>query len=130
MHGDVCVAACAPMYVAGVAWTMVYDTLYAHQDKKDDVKIGLKSTAITFGENTKPILHGFTAVFGAGLATTGMMTDMAWPYYLGVAASSAHLVWQVQTADLDDPENLAVRFKSNQGVGAGVLASIVAGQIF
>jgi 4-hydroxybenzoate polyprenyltransferase len=129
-YGDVNLAACAPLYVSGIAWTMVYDTLYAWQDKKDDETIGMKSTAITFGENTKPILHAFTAVFGTGLAMTGMATDMSLPYYLGIAASTSHLVWQVHTADFDDVDNLSYRFRSNQVVGAGVLASVVVGNFF
>jgi len=60
VRGDVDWSVVAPLYASGVAWTLVYDTLYAHQDKKDDVKLGLKSTALTFGEDgTKPILTAF-----------------------------------------------------------------------
>ena len=61
-----------PMYAGAVCWTIVYDTIYAHQDKRDDEKLGLKSTAILFGERTKPILTCFAAAFGGGLATSGV----------------------------------------------------------
>jgi 4-hydroxybenzoate polyprenyl transferase len=61
-----------PLYVAGIAWTVVYDTLYAHQDKKDDRKLGLKSTALTFGDTwTKPILTGCAAVTWGGWMLAG-----------------------------------------------------------
>ncbi|CAD6992812.1 unnamed protein product [Ceratitis capitata] len=45
--------ACLPLYLSGICWTIVYDTIYAHQDKFDDIQIGVKSTALRFGENTK-----------------------------------------------------------------------------
>ncbi|KAG2605759.1 hypothetical protein PVAP13_4NG219900 [Panicum virgatum] len=60
-----------PMYFAGICWTLVYDTIYAHQDKKDDFKAGVKSTAITFGDNTKYWLSGFGAACITSLALTG-----------------------------------------------------------
>ncbi|KAF9279612.1 DEAD (Asp-Glu-Ala-Asp) box polypeptide 59 [Linnemannia elongata] len=49
-----------PLYASGVCWTLVYDTIYAHQDKKDDVKIGVKSTALRFGEKTPEFLAAFS----------------------------------------------------------------------
>ena len=47
------------LYLGGIAWTLHYDTIYAHQDKEDDALIGVKSTARLFGDRTKPILRGF-----------------------------------------------------------------------
>ena len=54
-----------PLYLSGVTWTLVYDTIYANQDKEDDAKLGLKSTALTFGSDPirhKQILHGFAGL--------------------------------------------------------------------
>lgn len=48
-----------PLYLGGVCWTLVYDTIYAHQDKADDWGAGVKSTALLFGQNTRPWLSGF-----------------------------------------------------------------------
>lgn len=62
MHGGVDWAVVAPLYAACVSWTMVYDTIYAHQDKTDDVRVGVKSTALLFGERTPLVLNGFSAV--------------------------------------------------------------------
>jgi 4-hydroxybenzoate polyprenyltransferase len=53
-----------PLYVAGIAWTLVYDTIYAHQDKVDDVTVGVKSTALLFGDKTKQYLTVFAIIFG------------------------------------------------------------------
>ncbi|GMH67104.1 hypothetical protein TL16_g04592 [Triparma laevis f. inornata] len=116
---------CLPMYLGGVGWTMVYDTLYAHQDKKDDERIGLKSTALTFG-NSKTPLYAFASLFTTGLTLSGSLASMALPYYLGVAAGSGHVFWQIYTADFEDGENLGERFKSNQIVGGVVSAGAVA----
>jgi 4-hydroxybenzoate polyprenyltransferase len=110
---------------------LIYDTLYAHQDKDDDKKLGLKSTALTFGsERTKPILYTSAALFFTGLCASGYAVDMGMPFYLGNAAATGYLGWIIKTADLDDPENLAYRFKANNQVGAIVTASVVAGTLF
>ncbi|KAG8906026.1 Para-hydroxybenzoate--polyprenyltransferase, mitochondrial precursor (PHB:polyprenyltransferase) [Tulasnella sp. 403] len=54
-------AVCAPLYAGSICWTLVYDTVYAHQDKTDDVKVGIRSTALLFGERTLPVLSAFSA---------------------------------------------------------------------
>ena len=119
-----------PLYGGGIAWTMVYDTLYAHQDKQDDTKLGLKSTALYFAENTKPILVGFSALATGSWIAAGYNVGYMEPYYyLGCGAAGAHLLWQVATADLENPKNLAERFKSNATVGAIMFASCIAGNI-
>jgi len=119
-----------PLYGGGVAWTLVYDTLYAHQDKQDDSKLGLKSTALYFAENTKPILVGFSALATGSWIAAGYNVGYMEPYYyLGCGAAGAHLLWQVTTADLENPKNLAERFKSNTTVGAIMFASCIAGNI-
>jgi 4-hydroxybenzoate polyprenyltransferase len=119
-----------PLYAGGVAWTLVYDTLYAHQDKSDDAKLGLKSTALYFGEHTKPILLGFSSLATASWMLAGYNLGFDQPfYYIGCGGAGAHLFWQVLSADLDDPKNLAERFKSNSVTGAIIFGSCVAGNI-
>jgi 4-hydroxybenzoate polyprenyltransferase len=127
----------APLYLSGVTWTLVYDTIYANQDKVDDAKLGLKSTALTFGSDPdqhKKILHGLAALtylqwLAVGCNCPHDMLSLA-PYGLGVSVAYGHLLWQIQTAQLDDPQNLAQRFRSNTHVGAIVFASIIAGKLF
>ena len=129
-HGSLEFSSILPLYGGGIAWTLVYDTLYAHQDKTDDAKLGLRSTALHFGESTKPILMGFSTLAAGSWMLAGYNLGYVEPYYyLGCGAAGAHLFWQVATADLNDPKNLADRFKSNTTVGAIIFASCIAGNI-
>lgn len=129
VHGACAWPVVLPLYAGGVAWTIVYDTLYAHQDKRDDAQIGVRSTALLFGANTKPILNAFAAASVAGLGAAGYAAGLDWPFYVGLMGGAGHLAWQVNTADLDDPVNLQQRFGSNKWFGALMFASIVAGKV-
>ncbi|TQD84536.1 hypothetical protein C1H46_029924 [Malus baccata] len=60
-----------PLYFSAVCWTLVYDTIYAHQDKEDDLKVGVKSTALKFGDSTKKWITGFGIVCLSSLALSG-----------------------------------------------------------
>ncbi|KAA0149602.1 hypothetical protein FNF29_05814 [Cafeteria roenbergensis] len=130
VHGLDGIGAAVPLWAAGACWTMVYDTIYAHQDTTDDAKLGLGSTALLFGrERTKPVLSGFALAF-AGLAEAAVVTQgLGWPAHAGIAAATGHMLWQVWSADFDDRWNLTNRFVSNQAVGAVVLAGLVAGRL-
>mmetsp|Transcript_36963 Transcript_36963/g.115776 ORF Transcript_36963/g.115776 Transcript_36963/m.115776 type:complete len:119 (-) Transcript_36963:61-417(-) len=114
---------------------MVYDTLYGHQDKNDDKRLGLKSTALTFGDNgTKPVLTGFAAAAVAGVGLAGYNAGLgfvpeALPFYASLGAFATHLGWQIQTADLSDPDNLLARFKSNGNFAPVLLAGIAASKL-
>jgi 4-hydroxybenzoate polyprenyltransferase len=107
-------------------WTIGYDTIYAHQDKEDDLALGLKSTAIRFGDQTKPWLSGLYLgalvlwSIAAMLAGGGLMTA------LGLAFAGLLLTWQVATLDMADPANCLARFKSNRFVGWLVFAGLIA----
>jgi len=105
------------LYAAGIAWTLGYDTIYAHQDKEDDVLVGVKSTALKFGAATKPWLSGFFALSVLLMAVTAASAGLAWPAYLGIALAALHFVWQTATLEIDDPGNCLTRFKSNRFVG-------------
>lgn len=59
--GTVDLPATMPLYLSAVCWTLVYDTIYAHMDRRDDEAAGIKSTARLFGEHTKPVLAGVHA---------------------------------------------------------------------
>jgi 4-hydroxybenzoate polyprenyltransferase len=70
-------------------------TMCCLQDKADDILVGVKSTALRLGDNTKPWLAGFTTFISAGLTATGYLCDQTWPFYLGVTYVTAHLAHQV-----------------------------------
>jgi len=133
-HGSVDPHVVLPLYGSGVTWTLVYDTIYAHQDKVDDAKLGLNSTALTFGESDdgqKRILYGLATATWLQWLLVGYQSELALvPYGAGVSAAYGHLLWQIRTADFDDPDNLVARFRSNGAVGALVFASLTAGRYF
>jgi 4-hydroxybenzoate polyprenyltransferase len=119
-----------PLYLGSICWTVIYDTLYAHQDTLDDAKLGLKSTALWMGERgTAPILSLLVCVMAISWISAGVAAGLGTPFFLAVSAASAHSLWQVQTAVLSDPQNLAKRFKSNTIVGWIILAGIVTAKL-
>lgn len=108
-----------PLYAGSIAWTIVYDTIYAHQDKVDDVKAGVKSTALLFAERSRPILTAFSASFVSLLALSGYLNAQGPAFYaLSVGGAAAHLAWQLKNADLDSRESCWEMFKSNRDLGA------------
>lgn len=127
VHGSASWEHVLPLYGGGVCWTLVYDTLYGHQDKADDKLLGIKSTALLFGDHTKPILAGFGAASMGLIGAAGYAAGLSWPFYVGSAAAAGHLARQIGSADLDDPKGLFAIFRSNQEFGALILASIVCG---
>ncbi len=113
------------LYAAAVAWTIGYDTIYAHQDKEDDVLMGLKSTALRFGTNTPLWLSLFFGITIGGIAFSGWLVGAGAIFYCGLVAASAHLIWQVATLDINDSQNCLDRFRSNHGFGAIVFLALV-----
>jgi len=117
------------LYAAGILWTMGYDTIYAHQDKEDDVLIGVKSTALKFGAATGSWLAAFYGGTITLLAAAGVHAALHPVYFAGLAVAALHLVWQVRSLDLDDAKMCLARFKSNRDFGLIVLAAIIAGRL-
>ncbi|KAK9715905.1 hypothetical protein RND81_06G197800 [Saponaria officinalis] len=118
-----------PLYASGICWTLVYDTIYAHQDKDDDLKVGMKSTALRFGDSTKEWISGFGFLCISGLALSGYNADLAWPYYTCLAASSGQLAWQIYTLDCSNRADCNRKFVSNKWFGALIFSGIVFGRL-
>jgi 4-hydroxybenzoate polyprenyltransferase len=115
------------LYVGGVFWTIGYDTIYAHQDKEDDIRIGVKSSAIALGVNTRPWLFGF---YGAALllwSAAGHAAGLGAMFWVGLAAAAVQLAWQAARVATEDPADCLRKFRSNRYVGWLLLAGIVAG---
>ena len=120
------------LYFAGIAWTLFYDTIYAHQDREDDALIGVKSTARLFGDATKKWLFGFQvlAVMLMALAVIVAMAPLKAPVPLLMALVGSwgfgmHLMWQLKRLDINDGENCLHLFRSNRD--AGLIASALLG---
>ncbi len=116
-------------YAAGLAWTLGYDTVYAHQDKADDAIVGVKSTALKFGEKSPLYVFWFYMVTAALLYVAGMMIDVQWPFYLIWALATFHLISQVIAWNMNDPASCLAVFKSNRNFGLIVMAAFALGFI-
>ncbi|KAF2399135.1 4-hydroxybenzoate polyprenyl transferase [Trichodelitschia bisporula] len=96
-HSALVAAAC--LYSSNIAWTMLYDMIYAHMDIKDDVKAGIKSIALAHEDNTKPVLVGLGAVQIALLAGAGAAVGAGPIFYIGscggAALTLATMIWKV-----------------------------------
>jgi 4-hydroxybenzoate polyprenyltransferase len=115
------------LYVGGVFWTLGYDTIYAHQDKEDDIRIGVKSSAIALGAHTRPWLFAF---YGAALllwSAAGHTAGLGAMFWVGLAAAAVQMAWQAARVSTDDPADCLSKFRSNRAVGWLVLAGIVCG---
>jgi 4-hydroxybenzoate polyprenyltransferase len=116
------------LYAGGICWTLGYDTIYAHQDKEDDIVVGVKSSALKLGDKTKPFL---IAVFAGAVllwAAAGAAAGLSWPFYLMLAPVALHFAWQVATLDTEAPFNCLARFKSNRDAGLLLLLAILTSQ--
>ncbi|XP_037449162.1 4-hydroxybenzoate polyprenyltransferase, mitochondrial isoform X1 [Triticum dicoccoides] len=129
IRGSLDPAVILPLYTAGICWTLVYDTIYAHQDKEDDLKVGVKSTALRFGDSTKQWISAFGAASIGSLALSGYNAELAWPYYPLLTAGAAHLAWQISTVDLSDRADCNRKFVSNKWFGALVSSGILLGRL-
>ena len=113
------------MYIGSICWVIGYDTIYAHQDREDDALVGVRSTARLFGDKTKPALimlySGTLSLFVIAFFTA----QASWPAYLGLVIGSGHMIWQIRTLNIDDPDNCLALFKSNTTFGWIVFAGLV-----
>ncbi len=112
------------LYLAGIFWTIGYDTIYAHQDKDDDIMIGLKSTAILFGSKTKiwlSILYGLTSIC---FTTAGLLSGLGSSFIILMAIVALHFFWQIAKLKLDDVDLCLALFKSNILLG-GIMTGIL-----
>ncbi|MCV6823193.1 MULTISPECIES: 4-hydroxybenzoate octaprenyltransferase [Halocynthiibacter] len=112
------------LFLAGITWTLFYDTIYAHQDKEDDALIGVKSTARLFGDNTLPALRYFlmltVALMGFAIVLTmaghnnilSLVIALGGPWAFGW-----HMTWQMKQFDADEPDSCLRVFRSNRDAG-------------
>jgi len=114
------------LYVGAIAWTIGYDTIYAHQDKEDDALVGVRSTARLFGKNTKIWLVLFYGLFAAMALAAFWLSGVAWPAYAGLALAVVMLGWQIRVIDIDDADQCLALFKANSRVGLIVFLGLSA----
>jgi 4-hydroxybenzoate polyprenyltransferase len=115
------------MWAGAIAWQIGYDTVYAYVDVKDDTRLGLKSTAILFGERGKRIIGLFYASTIAAWSVGGWLSGMSLPYAFGMLVIAAHLAWQVRRIDLARPDVNYRLFLANILTGLLLAASSLVG---
>lgn len=114
-----------PLYVGCIAWTLLYDTIYALQDAADDVKVGIRSVALHAGSSIKRYLAAFAVVSLAGLSLAGLAHGgLSYGYFGGLVATAAHFAWQIRTLVPGSAADAARKFASNKWVGAFLLAGL------
>jgi len=118
------------LYLAGIAWTLVYDTIYAYQDVADDRIVGIRSTARRFGDEPRPWLVAFAFLMLIFLCISLSMTGVGAIAYLGVVGTGLHLLWQIVFFDPGNPKDCLAKFRANRWIGWIVLAGLVLSPLF
>ena len=118
------------IYVITVIWSVIYDTMYAMVDREDDLKIGVKSTAILFGEADRLILFGLQGMMFIGLLLLGQQTAMVFPYYIFVSIAAGFALYQQFLIRHRQPAACFKAFLNNNWLGAAIFIGIALNYIY
>jgi 4-hydroxybenzoate polyprenyltransferase len=110
------------IYLAAIAWTIGYDTIYALQDIEDDEIAGIKSSARLFGAQVRPAIALCYAVAVMSAAGALALAGAGWAAFLGLALFALHLGWQVARIDRGDGQLALALFRSNRDAGLVLFA--------
>ncbi|MEA3242849.1 MAG: 4-hydroxybenzoate octaprenyltransferase [Pseudomonadota bacterium] len=113
------------LFVATVLWATVYDTMYGMVDREDDIKIGVKSTAVLFGEADRTIIAIIQLLFLGALLLIGQAADLGGYYYFGVLLAAALSIYQQYLIRNREPEYCFQAFLNNNWLGAAVFSGLV-----
>lgn len=117
------------MWAGAVAWQIAYDAIYGYIDMEDDLKLGLKSAAIRFGDKGRQWLSGFYALSIVLWVAAGYGMDMHWSYFVVMAAIALHFVWQMVQFDPARREQGLPLFKANMTVGVLLIVAALVGTL-
>jgi 4-hydroxybenzoate polyprenyltransferase len=112
------------LFCTALMWTIAYDTFYGMVDRADDLRVGIRSTAILFGEADRAITGILQALVLLGLLLVGHKFQMGWPFNLGLTAAAGLFVWQQYLIRSREPDLCLRAFLNNQWVGMAVFAGI------
>ncbi|HEC04779.1 MAG TPA: 4-hydroxybenzoate octaprenyltransferase, partial [Thiothrix sp.] len=113
------------IFVATVLWTIAYDTMYALTDKPDDLKIGVKSTAILFGEKNRLIIGVFQLLMLFTLLSVGLLSGLGGAYYSALIVSAVFMGYQHYLLSQSETENGLPAFLNNNWVGMIIFMGIL-----
>ena len=117
------------LWAAAFLWILGYDTIYAHQDRADDAMVGIGSTALHWGERTRPFLAACYAGVVALLVAAGVMAGLSWLFLPAMLLPAGLLARQVVTLDIHDPARCLRLFQSNRDVGLAVALAFLVGRL-
>lgn len=112
------------MLVANIAWSLAYDTEYAMVDRPDDLKIGICSSAITFGKYDVALIMFFYALMLALMAYVGALMQLTWIYYVGLVLAGLLILYHFILIKNREPARCFKAFLHNNWVGAAIFAGI------
>ncbi|MGN7678364.1 MAG: 4-hydroxybenzoate octaprenyltransferase [Anaplasma sp.] len=107
------------LYIGCIFWTTAYDTIYAHQDRRDDVLLGLGSTAITFGDDTRLYIRRLYTLTITMWVCAGLVSALGIAYYLFLLGIAGMFYYQYRESDFDSPSKCMYMFKIN--IYAGIV---------
>ncbi|NNL63005.1 MAG: 4-hydroxybenzoate octaprenyltransferase [Woeseiaceae bacterium] len=113
------------VFGAALIWAVIYDTFYAMVDREDDMKLGVKSTAILFGEADLFVIAGLQALMVAALALVGYRAELGFWYYASVMVAAALMAWHLWLARDREPADCFRAFLQNHYIGMIVFIGIV-----
>lgn len=117
------------MWLGAVTWQIAYDAIYGYIDMEDDLKLGLKSAAIRFGDQGKQWLGGFYAVTMVLWLWAGYAMGMSWVYFVVMTAIGVHLAWQIKQFDPQRRELGLPLFRANMTVGVLLVVAALGGTL-
>lgn len=115
------------LYLACIIWTLIYDTIYAFQDIEDDLKVGVKSSAIKFQQNPKIILTSLMSVMLVLIGLAGFLQNLAIHFYITLAIAFVYLGFIITHLDYSNQKQCLKGFKDNVAVGILILFAIILG---
>jgi 4-hydroxybenzoate polyprenyltransferase len=118
------------LYLSSVAWTIGYDTIYAHQDKEDDELIGVRSTARLFGDRTRQWLIGLYGATLVLMLLAFVFAGVGFAAYLGLLIATGMFARQIARLDINDATQCLALFKSNDRVGLIIFAGLFVSLLF
>jgi 4-hydroxybenzoate polyprenyltransferase len=113
------------MYLAVVLWALVYDTMYAMVDKEDDLKIGIKSTAILFGDYDRTIMAILQMIILMLLMAVGQLQQLSWLYYSSVLIAAGFFAYQQRLIFHRDKEKCFKAFLNNNWFGLVIFVGLL-----
>lgn len=114
------------LYLGAILWATVYDTMYAMADRPEDLKIGVKSTAILFGDADRAIVGLLQLLLLIDLALVGQQAERGWPYALGLVVAAGFMLYHQWLIRDRVPRACFVAFLNNNWLGVAVTVGVVA----